>query len=290
MGRVRLTTVLLAGLVLLAACETPEQRAERLAAAAEMLPPQCRTDQIQAVDAGTIGVVFMHGKGGMPSGHIRPLADHLSRAGFRVATPEMPWSKSRRYDRSFEDAMGEIDRAVAGLRAAGARHIAVGGQSLGGTAALGYGARRGDLDGVIVVAGGGDPYQIYQASEAIRASVGEAEALVASGKGDEQGSFQDLNAGRTTKVRATAGVYLSFYDPDGPALMPRNAADLKGGAPLLWVNGRDDPIRLTNAPDYAYDKAPANPLNAYVTVDAGHHDAPAAGRHVVDAWLRCLAG
>ena len=199
----------------------------------------------------------------------------------------MPWSKGRRYDRTFDEAMEEIDRAVAGLRGQGAERIFIGGQSLGGTGALGYGARREGLAGVIVVAGGGDPYQIYKFKEKIRASVAKARELATAGKGSKRKTFKDLNQGKVSSVRTTALIYLSFFDPEGPALMPRNAADL--GAPLLWIYGRDDPLRDTNNPDYAFALAPPNALNAYVIIDAGHLNAPGNGREVIEVWLRCAA-
>ena len=147
--------------------------------------------------------------------------------------------------------------------------------------------RIGVAAAIVVVAGGGDPSQIYNSSKDVQASVAEAKSMVAAGKGDQQNKFADLNVGRTSTLRTTANIYLSFFDPEGPALMPRNAAGLKD-APLLWVYGRNDPLKDTNSPGYAFDKAPEHALKAYVTIDAGHLDAPLKGRKVVEAWLRCV--
>ncbi len=278
---------ILAFLSLLAVSEMKADAAGLTAEIAQQLPAACQGKALDSVDTSKIGVVFLHGKGGTPKGHITGLTDHLKRQGFKVATPEMPWSKGRRYDRTFEEAMEEIDHAVAGLHGQGAEQIFIGGQSLGGTGALGFGARREGLAGVIVVAGGGDPYQIYEFKEKIRASVAKARELATAGKGSKRKTFKDLNQGKVSSVRTTALIYLSFFDPEGPALMPRNAADL--GAPLLWIYGRDDPLRDTNNPDYAFALAPPNALNAYVTIDAGHLNAPGNGREVIEVWLRCAA-
>ncbi len=57
-------------------------------------------------------------------------------------------------------------------------------------------------------------------------------------------------------------------------------------APLLWVAGTAD--RTQTAPDYAFSRAPANPLNRYVTVDADHLGTPTAARDAVLAWPREL--
>ncbi len=271
------------------AYQTVSAQAQDSAAISRELPSPCQTAASKSIDTGTIGVVLMHGKRGTPRGSIRKLGDYLKRQGFKVQTPEMPWSKSRHYDRTFEEAMEEIDHAVERLRNNGATHIAVGGQSQGSTASLGYGARRSGLAGIIVIAGGGDPYQLYQwKKKKFGASVEKARQMVAAGKGDERAKFADAKKGRVVTARTTARIYLSYFDPKGPAFMPRNAAELQGGAPLLWIYGRDDPLRKTNDPDYAFAKAPTNPLNAYVVIVSGHLDAPEKGRQVVGRWLRCL--
>jgi dienelactone hydrolase len=59
---------------------------------------------------GGLGVVLMHGKGGVPGGLIASTAAALQAAGARVVMPEMPWSRSRTYDAGYEQAMSEIDR------------------------------------------------------------------------------------------------------------------------------------------------------------------------------------
>jgi hypothetical protein len=49
-----------------------------------------------------------------PSGlQVRP----LQQAGYPVETPEMPWSKTRYIDKTFEDSPKEIDQAVLCLTA-----------------------------------------------------------------------------------------------------------------------------------------------------------------------------
>jgi hypothetical protein len=57
-------------------------------------------------------------------------------------------------------------------------------------------------------------------------------------------------------------------------------------APLLWVGGMWD--RSQSGPDYAFSRAPANPLNRYVAVEADHLGTPTAAREAVLVWLREL--
>jgi fermentation-respiration switch protein FrsA (DUF1100 family) len=87
-------------------------------------------------------------------------------------------------------------------------------------------------------------------------------------------------------VNATAAASLSFFDPNGPAVIPRNAAAMPA-IPFLWVIGRSD--RLAEAGrNYAFDKAAKHPKSKYVEVNAGHFDTPNAARAEVIAWLKSL--
>ena len=54
-----------------------------------------------------------------------------------------------------------------------------------------------------------------------------------TGKGDEKAKFNDLNQGETKTLNIPARIYLSWFAPDGPSPMPKNAANLKPGAPLM---------------------------------------------------------
>jgi hypothetical protein len=108
---------------------------------------------------------------------------------------------------------------------------------------------------------------------------------MAGGSGDAPSRFTDFNGDFAITVSATPNAYLSFVAPDGPALMPGNAARLT--APLLYVVGTGDPLQ--RGPDEIFAKAPPHPLNRYVTVRAGHFDTSAASAPVVVAWLKDLA-
>ena len=79
---------------------------------------------VSAVSAeDKVGVVFLHGKG-MPAQYKR-LLGFLEGKGFLVSAPEMPWSKSREYDKPYNEGLNEIDAAVATLRAQGAKYVLV---------------------------------------------------------------------------------------------------------------------------------------------------------------------
>ncbi|MBI3452525.1 MAG: alpha/beta hydrolase [Rhodospirillales bacterium] len=232
-----------------------------------------------------LGVVMMHGKWATPGPRtpVGRLAAALKNAGLLVDMPEMPWSRSRAYDRDYEGAMTEIDAAVARLRAGGAGRVAVAGHSLGANAAIGYGARRTGIAGIVALAPGHRP-ESRDFLAGIEDDLIKAREMVAAGKGDETVEFADRNQGRSGVVRATARAYVSFFEPAGPAAMPKNAAALKAGTPLLWMVGAEDSVSRLG-PDYAFAKAPPHPKSAYVTVGGGHRDTPEIGAQQVAEWL-----
>ena len=233
------------------------------------------------VSAQTIGVVLMHGNTDSPSGNIALLAAAMEGAGYLVERPEMCWSYRRRRDRLFLDCLAELEAPIARLTSRGARAIVVAGMSQGGIAALAFGARRPGLAGIIALAPAGAPERQVTVFPQIAQSVAQARAMVAGGRGDERSSFNDLNIRGSFTVNTTATIYLSFFDPTGPANMLDSTSRLR--EPLLWVAGTAD--RSQPGPAYAFSHAPANPLNRYVTVSADHLGTPTAAREAVLAWL-----
>lgn len=234
--------------------------------------------------AEVVGVVLMHGKWSPGPKFIASLADRLQEAGYLVATPDMPWSASRMYDVSYEAAMGEIDQAVARLKEKGATRIVVGGHSMGANAALGYGARRPGLLAVMAI-GPGHSQDLEDYRRRAADDVATAKAMLADGHGDDTASFNDWNQGRSRTVRNTAAVFLSYQDPEGPAVMPVNASRLT--APLLVVVGTEDHLYPLGQ-GYIFDKAPADPRNKYLVVSANHLGTPATAAGDIVAWLNGL--
>ena len=232
--------------------------------------------------ADKTGVVLLHGKDGVPS-NVSGVADALKKNGFVVITPEMPFSRNRQFDKSYEDCVPEIDRAVAFLRNQGAKTIFIGGHSLGASIALYYGTKT-IVDGILAIAPGGNTGQL---GDRMQVELERARKMAAEGKGDEIGVFDDYNQGMRRTRRTTARIYLSYQDPDGASVIPKNAAALKPGTPLLWVVGTKDPMYRRGA-SFAFDKAPPNPRNKYVVVEAGHIETPfdtEAIRQIV-AWIK----
>ena len=237
-----------------------------------------------------IGLVLMHGKGGQPESNIASLAAALEAQGAKVLRPRMAWSGRRgeptSYSVDYDTAIRAIEPAIAELRRSGATKIVVAGQSIGANAAIGYGARHGKaLQGVIAIAPGHTPDRWARNPEIAR-GLQEAKALIAQGQGDKMRSFPDINQGRSFEVPATPRAWFSFFDPQGPASMPKNAKALPR-IPFLWAIGREDMLAAAGT-DYAFAQAPAHPKSRYVELDSGHMDGPDKAISVIVEWLKTI--
>jgi len=242
-----------------------------------------------AADLRGLGVVYLHGKGGWSGALNGGILEALKEEGALVATPEMPWSFHRRYDATFDQALAEIDAAIAGLKSDGAYRFVLIGVSLGANAAIGYAARHPELAGVVALAPGHLP-DVGNMRSFVSDAVARAKTLVAEGKGNVRQSFPDMAQGIPLTTTATPTVYLSWFDPEGPAVIPKNAA-VMGAAPspvpLLWVVGKLDPIDR-RGPEYAFNSLAKNPKSQYVEVIAGHLTTALVARGQVIDWINAL--
>lgn len=239
-------------------------------------------DDIGSIPGDKIGMVLMHGKGGETS-LIFPLGWTLRRKGILVEMPLMPWSEDRIYDKGYEESMAEIDTYVARLKAAGAKRIVVGGHSLGANVALGYAARREGLSGVILLAYGHVPGESGLLRR-LSGSVSKARSMIGAGKGDQLAVFTD-HGGTRAKVKSTANDLLSWFDPNGPAVIKNIAPKVKPNTPVLCVHGSGD---KRNRCRKIMELVPMNPMNRYVMVSANHQRTPRAAVEHVAVWLREL--
>ena len=165
-------------------------------------------------------MVFLHGKAvwsGMFNGGI-PAA--LEAEGALVASPNMPWSFIRMYGATYDDALREIDAAIADLKSRGATRVVVIGHSLGANAAIGYAARRSGIAAVVAILAGHLP-ETSEMRARIANAIVEARRLQAAGD-TARHAWPDQIQGVPTFATATPSVYLSLFDPDGPAVIPKN--------------------------------------------------------------------
>lgn len=233
-----------------------------------------------------VGIVLMHGKWDKPPTHVSALANALESKGFKVVTPDMPWSTLRQYDASYPQALAEIDAAVQSLKDKGVKRIIVAGQSFGANAAIAYAGTGKVVDGVMAIAPGHVPdLKGFQAK--VAGSVEKSRRMVAEGKGDSVDMFDDFNQGRSKEVRMAAGTYLSYFDPDGLGSMPKSAGAIPRPVPMLWIIGNQDSL-LAQGEDYVFNKAPRHPNSKYLVVSGGHMDTLNVGADQIAEWLMSL--
>ena len=235
-----------------------------------------------------IGVILMHGKWGTASDSspVGGLADFLRSKGLLISTPDMPWHRERMLDKTYENSMLEIDAAVKTLKEKGATKIVVGGHSMGANAAIGYGATRSGLTGILAVAPGHVP-DIGGYQKRIDHDWQRAQKMVDAGKGKETAEFKDRNQGENSEQEFKAENYLSWYDPEGSAVIPDNVSALKPNTPIMWVVGTDDRM-FERGEDYAFSEAPEHPKNSYTVVDGGHKETPEIAQEQILNWLKSL--
>ena len=239
---------------------------------------------VHAASLQGTGVVFLHGKGVWAGAFDGGIPAALEAEGAVVAAPEMPWSFGRLYGATYDEAMGEIDAAVAGLKAKGATRIVVIGHSLGANAAIGYAARRSAVAAVVALAPGHLP-ETAEMRARTEDAIAQARRMLAAGLATRR-IWPDMIQGIPTFASATPAVYLSMFDPNGPAVIPKNAAAMRA-IPLLWVAGTSDPI-FARGRDYAFTRGAKNPKSRYVEVSAGHLTTPWAAQAQVVEWLKSL--
>jgi pimeloyl-ACP methyl ester carboxylesterase len=234
--------------------------------------------------ASDIGVVVLHGTQGMPGNIVTSRFEAaLKNAGYAVQAPEMCWSRNRIYDAPFPDCLRDIDAAAMKLRSAGAHRIVIAGQSEGGNAALTYASSHPDIAGVIALAPAGNPIGLVR-DPRVQDSMTRAQQMVANGHGNDRANFTSTNNGNDFSVNTTAAIFLSFTDPKGPAVFPRNLPKIT--VPVLWVAGDAD--RSQANADTWFATLPANSLNRMEHVSARHLGTPDAGIGAALAWLKML--
>lgn len=237
-----------------------------------------------AQDQKLCALVLMHGKWHNPNdfgffgGRLEPTCVYKS--------IEMPWSKRRNYDEPYPVALADIKAQVDAFYKEGYKRVILVGHSFGANAALAYMAEIGEADGVISLAAGHSPAHMYKNGIGSN-SVDKARELVASGKGNETLSMDDLNQGRRQSISMSAKVLLSYFDPQGLGDMPGTISRFKKPVPLLWVVGTKDPLYPLGS-GYAFDKAPKHPASKYVVVQADHVNTPDAAVGDVLTWIKSL--
>ena len=228
-----------------------------------------------------IGLILMHGKWGRAPG---PLAPYFEREGYRVVSPEMPWSGRRYYDVPYRVGLAEVHHEVEKLRAAGAKMVFVGGESFGANGALAYQAEYGDADALVLLAPGHAPGGWYRSGET-RDDVDRANALAKQGKLNERFTFTDQND-QPRRMTATVESYLSYFAPRGRGNMNVSAKRIKRPVATLVVNSARE-VKVQGRA-YIFDALPPHPRSLYVESPMEHGTAAEGARTDVQGFIDSL--
>lgn len=238
--------------------------------------------------SNAIGVVVMHGKGGMPTRHVAELEATLTNNGFLVANIEMPWSGRRDYDVTIATGEAEVQTALQNLRDKGAKKLFLAGHSQGGMFAL-YFAGRNKVDGVIAMAPGGyvdGPLT----REKLGDSVAKAKQLIAEGKGTDKERFLDFEGAKGTyPIFVKPPIYLEWFDPAGAMTIETSIKKMSPDIPVLFIVPTNDHPGLLKAKQMLFDALPKNPNTKLYEPSADHLGAPSASRDEIMRWVKQIS-
>ena len=133
---------------------------------------------------------------------------------------------------------------------------------------MAYASSGYDIDGLFIMSPGHFPEGGM--GSRLRSSIERARTMVASGRGGESDWFDDLNQGKQRSLKIPAGIYTSYFDPDGLGAFTKQIRKLPKPVPLLMVIETSDPFYPQSKS--MFDSAPAHKLSRYVALNADHFD------------------
>ena len=160
------------------------------------------------------------------------------------------------------------------------------GISLGANAAIRAGVVINGIDAIVAMAPGHTPEHEFT-RESLDAEIRYAKEKIKSGNEQEKIEFEDFDQGQKKRLEVSAENFLSWFDPEGKAVMGLNAPKIKAGVAFLWIAGKDD-IISDGTGRKIYDSVPSNPKSKFVHVEGGHRDVRKYGKEIIFTWLKAL--
>jgi len=115
----------------------------------------------------------------------------------------------------------------------------------------------------------------------------QARDLIAAGKPHETVEIFDFNQGQKSTRVVESEIAISWFDPQGLAVMQNAAPKLSPDIPVLFIIGEKDNLH-PKGKSLIYDKLPENPKSAYTVVPGGHKQTPIKGYPDIKEWLNRL--
>ena len=215
------------------------------------------------------------------------LAIDLFEEGFLIQSPTCAWSKRKKYSDPVDISLRKcVSPRIEILRKKGAEKIVVLGNSLGANAAIRAGVIFDGLDAIVAMAPGHTP-EDSGIREILDPDIRFAKAKIESGAGQDMIRFEDFNQGQKIPLEVPAANFLSWFDPEGKAVMGLNAPKIKNGTAFLWIAGRNDRISDGTGKNI-FNSVPPNPKSKFIHVEGGHKDVRKYGKEIIINWIKAL--
>ena len=241
-----------------------------------------RSARAQAGPKPQVGIVLLHGIGATGAS-MEPLAARWRAAGWRVATPDLPYGGPAAFSRPVGEADRIVRRELQRLRSEGAQKLVLAGFSLGGFFAARI-AGREPVDALVAIApnGGADMKKLDDELQ-------RARQLIAQGRGDQPTPMQDAAVVGDERYELPAAVpsaYVTWFDPQGEMNWRRVWQGLKPGMPVLLVVPTRDLANLRAVKRELWQGLPPHPANRLYEPRSDHLGAPMAAADESVRWIR----
>lgn len=232
--------------------------------------------------------ILIHGKWSHPNTPLlRILEKELREKNYIIEKPNMPWSRTRRYDQTYEGALEDLKVLIQKYRHGGTKKVFLIGHSLGANAAIAYQAHVGDADAIVAITPGHVPYLMCRRNKHHEYAVKKAEDNIKRNKNKTLIDFVDLNCGINKKFTAPADIFFSYFDPIGLGHMPATIKKIKKATPLLYIEGSADHIHV--GPSHVFSEAPYHPLSTYMLTNGNHMTTAEISTRQIISWLNFLS-
>ncbi|HYF20969.1 MAG TPA: alpha/beta fold hydrolase [Ramlibacter sp.] len=233
-------------------------------------------------NAGRVGIVLLHGIGATGAS-MEPLAARLRQAGWRVATPDLPYGGPRAFSEPVEAAERTVLAELERLRREGATRLVLAGFSLGGFFAA-HMAGRTPVDALVSIApnGGSDMKPLMD-------EVARARQLVAQGRGAQPTLMKDaavVGDERYDLPHATPAAYITWFDHAGAMNWRGVWSRLRPGTPVFLVVPTRDLANLRKVKRELWQGLPRHPANRLYEPRADHLGASMASADEAVKWVR----
>lgn len=232
--------------------------------------------------------VLIHGKWSHPNTPLfRILEKDLREKNYIVVKPNMPWSRTRQYDQTYETALDELAESIQQYKNKGIEKVVLIGHSIGANASMAYQARVGDADAIVALTPGHVPQFMQERDSRHAYILKKAENKIKNNNGDSFIEFFDLNCNIKKKIVSSANIFWSYFNPAGLGHMPMTIKKFKKNIPLLYIEGATD--HTQNGPAHIFAKAPYHHLNTYILASGNHMTVPEISRKQITDWLNFLS-